>query len=110
MPFTFTRLTIPDVLRVEPRVFGDDRGFILETYKYSAFAETGITERFVQSNHSRSSYGVLRGLHYQKQPMAQPKLVMAIHGEILAVAVDIRRGSSTSGQWVGEILSGWIDQ
>jgi len=105
MPFTFIPLTIPEVLLVEPRVFGDDRGFILETYKHSAFAKAGVPETFVQCNHSHSAYGVLRGLHYQKHPMAQGKLVTAIHGEIFDVAVDIRQGSPTYGQWVGEVLS-----
>ncbi len=105
MPFTFTRLAIPDVILVEPRVFGDARGFFLETYKHSAFAEAGIPPHFVQTNHSHSTRGVLRGLHYQKLPAAQGKLVMAVRGEIFDVAVDIRRGSPTYGQWVGERLS-----
>ncbi len=106
MPFdTFTRLKIPEVLLIEPRVFGDERGFFLETYRRSDFERAGLPEAFVQSNHSHSSHGVLRGLHYQKEPYAQGKLVMAIRGEIFDVAVDLRRGSPTYGQWVGEVLS-----
>ncbi|MBN1874925.1 MAG: dTDP-4-dehydrorhamnose 3,5-epimerase [Anaerolineae bacterium] len=105
MPFTFTRLEIPDVVLIEPRVFSDDRGFFLETYKLSAFAEMGIPEAFVQNNHSHSTYGVLRGLHYQQPPRAQGKLVMVLYGEVFDVAVDIRCGSPTYGRWVGEVLS-----
>lgn len=105
MPFTFTPLDIPGVVRIDPRVFGDDRGFFLETYKQSAFAEAGISETFVQYNHSHSGRNVLRGLHYQKPPMAQAKLLMVLSGEIFDVAVDIRQGSPTYGQWVGEVLS-----
>lgn len=104
MSFTFTPLEIPEVLLIAPRVFSDDRGFFLETYKRSEFLDHGIPP-FVQSNHSHSEYGVLRGLHYQKDPMAQGKLVMAVCGEIFDVGVDIRRGSPTYGQWVGELLS-----
>ncbi|MGC9467800.1 MAG: dTDP-4-dehydrorhamnose 3,5-epimerase [Anaerolineae bacterium] len=106
MPFTFKRLEIPEVVLVQPRVFGDDRGFILETYKRSAFANCGIPEFFVQTNHSHSEYGVLRGLHYQIPPKAQGKLVSAVQGVIFDVAVDIRKGSPTYGQWVGAELSG----
>ena len=105
MPFTFTPLRIPDVILVQPRVFPDARGFFLETYKYSDFAAHGITETFVQDNHSRSARGVLRGLHYQNPPGAQGKLVRAARGAIFDVAVDIRPDSATFGQWVGEILS-----
>ena len=82
MPFEFERQTIPDVILVRPRVFGDSRGFNLETYKLSAFAAHGIAMRFVQDNHSHSARGVLRGLHYQRPPAAQGKLVMAMKGEI----------------------------
>ncbi len=106
MPFTFTRLDIPDVILVEPRCFRDERGFFLETYKHSAFIEGGISEPFVQTNHSHSMRGVLRGLHYQAPPMAQGKLVGAIHGRIFDVGVDLRKGSPTYGQWVGETLAG----
>jgi len=104
MAFTFTRLDIPDVILIEPKAFGDDRGYFLETYKRSAFSEQGIPD-FVQSNHSHSTYGVLRGLHYQKDPMAQGKLVSAIYGEIFDLGVDIRKGSPTYGKWVGALLS-----
>jgi len=105
MPFTFTRLQVPDVILIEPQVFGDARGFFLETYKHSTFAAAGIPDVFVQYNHSRSAYGVLRGLHYQLHPMAQGKLLSVMAGEIFDVAVDIRRGSPAYGQWVGATLS-----
>ena len=105
MPFNFTRLAIPDVILIEPRTFPDERGFFMESYKYSEFSAFGIKERFVQDNHSRSVKGVLRGLHYQKHPKAQGKLVRVVVGEIFDVAVDIRHGSPTYGQWVGEKLS-----
>lgn len=105
MPFHFQPLAIPEVILVEPQRFGDTRGFFMETYQYETFAANGIALRFVQDNHSRSAKGVLRGLHYQKDPVAQGKLLKAVVGEIFDVAVDIRRGSPTFGQWVGEILS-----
>lgn len=105
MPFTFERLSIPDVVLVKPRVFGDDRGFFLETYKQTDFVEICGPLSFVQVNHSRSEYGVLRGLHYQRPPMAQGKLLTAVRGTIFDVAVDIRWGSPTYGMWVGEELS-----
>lgn len=105
MPFTFQRLEIPEVVLIEPKVFQDGRGFFMETYKFSDFAEFGITERFVQDNHSRSKKGVIRGLHYQNPPKAQGKLVRVVAGEIFDVAVDIRKGSPTYGKWVGERLS-----
>ena len=97
--------TIPDVLILEPKIFGDSRGFFFESYNEKAFREaTGVTAHFVQDNHSRSARGVLRGLHYQlEQP--QGKLVRCTQGEVFDVAVDIRRDSPTFGQWVGEILS-----
>ena len=95
---------IPDVLLLEPRVFGDERGFFMETYRQSLFAEMGINEPFVQDNHSASEQGVLRGLHYQiNQP--QGKLVRVIRGEVYDVAVDLRKSSPTFGQHVGVILS-----
>ena len=96
---------IPDVLILEPKVFGDSRGFFFESYNEKVFREaTGVTAHFVQDNHSRSARGVLRGLHYQiEQP--QGKLVRCTQGEVFDVAVDIRRDSPTFGQWVGEILS-----
>lgn len=96
---------IPEVLVIEPRVFQDERGFFLESYNARAFAEkVGIPEQFVQDNHSRSTKGVLRGLHYQIE-QAQGKLVRAVVGSIFDVAVDIRQSSPTFGQWVGCVLS-----
>lgn len=95
---------IPDVILIEPAVFQDERGFFFESYQKKRFAEIGIPFEFVQDNHSKSVQGVLRGLHYQiRQP--QGKLVRVIAGEIFDVAVDIRRGSPTFGQWVGDYLS-----
>ena len=105
MPFQFHRLEIPDVILVEAQRFGDDRGFFLETFKRSAFAAAGIDEAFVQDNYSRSAQSVLRGLHYQIHPSAQGKLVRVVRGEVFDVAVDIRRGSPTFGQWVSMRLS-----
>ena len=104
MPFEFKKLEIPDIILVKPRIFGDDRGYFLETYKSSDFAANGIAENFVQDNYSKSSKGVIRGLHYQKDPMAQGKLVKCISGIIFDVAVDIRKSSATYGKWVGEVL------
>lgn len=102
----FTRLAIPDVLLIEPRVFGDQRGFFFESYRRDAFAAAcGIDPLFVQDNHSRSQQGVLRGLHYQLPPQAQGKLVRVIAGEVFDVAVDLRLDSPTFGAWVGEVLS-----
>ena len=97
--------TLPGVLLIEPRVFGDDRGFFLESYNQRAFAEIGITESFVQDNHSFSERNVIRGLHYQIQ-QPQGKLVRAITGEILDVALDLRRSSPTFGKWESFSLSG----
>lgn len=96
---------IPDVLVIEPRVFGDDRGFFYESFNKSVFTDkTGVEYDFVQDNHSRSSKNVLRGLHYQiSQP--QGKLVRVVVGEVYDVAVDLRKSSPTYGQWVGEYLS-----
>jgi len=105
MSFQFERQIIPEVILVRPRVFEDSRGFFLETYKLSEFAAHGIVERFVQDNYSRSAQGVLRGLHYQRPPAAQGKLVRALRGEIFDVAVDIRRGSPTYLRWTAAILS-----
>jgi dTDP-4-dehydrorhamnose 3,5-epimerase len=106
MPFKFKRLEIPDVILIEPAVFGDERGFFMETYKDKDFAEFGIKDQFVQDNHSRSdSEGVLRGLHFQRKPMAQAKLVRVIAGSIFDVAVDIRKKSPTYGTWVSAVLS-----
>jgi dTDP-4-dehydrorhamnose 3,5-epimerase len=105
MPFLFKNLPIPEIILIEPKKYGDARGFFMETYKYSDFARTGIKEYFVQDNYSRSSMGVLRGLHYQKNPNAQGKLVQCIKGRIFDVAVDIRRGSPTFRRWVSAELS-----
>ncbi|HMK56902.1 MAG TPA: dTDP-4-dehydrorhamnose 3,5-epimerase [Dissulfurispiraceae bacterium] len=104
--FEFERLSIPDLVLVKPRVFGDDRGFFLETYKGSDFAGAGISEYFVQDNYSLSVKNVLRGLHYQKDPCAQGKLVRCIRGSVYDVGVDIRKGSPYYGRWVGVELSG----
>ena len=100
-----TACTVADVLLIEPRVFGDDRGFFYESFNQRAFTQaTGVTLQFVQDNHSKSAKGVLRGLHYQVQNQ-QGKLVRVTAGEVFDVAVDIRPNSPTYGQWVGEILS-----
>lgn len=97
---------IPGLLIIEPKVFGDERGFFFESFNEKAFnAATGNTLPFVQDNHSKSTKGVLRGLHYQLPPKAQGKLVRVVQGEVFDVAVDIRKGSPTYGQWVGEVLS-----
>ena len=100
-----TSCAIPDVLLIEPKVFGDDRGFFFESYNRRAFQElSGLDVDFVQDNHSKSARNVLRGLHYQiKQP--QGKFVRVVAGEVFDVAVDLRRSSPTFGRWVGEILS-----
>jgi dTDP-4-dehydrorhamnose 3,5-epimerase len=100
----FQPTDISDILLITPKVFGDERGFFMETYQSHSFAEAGIQARFVQDNHSRSKQGVLRGLHYQLQ-QTQGKLVRVILGEIFDVAVDIRRSSPTFGKWVGVRLS-----
>ena len=100
-----TRLSIPEVVLIEPKVFGDARGFFFESFNQKAFNEaTGTNHPFVQDNHSRSSRGVLRGLHYQIQ-QAQGKLVRVARGAVFDVAVDIRRSSPTFGQWVGAELT-----
>ena len=97
---------IPDLLIIEPRIFGDDRGFFFESYNEKSFAEkTGISPKFVQDNHSLSTKNVLRGLHYQIKE-TQGKLVRVISGEVLDIAVDIRRSSPTFGQWASCLLSG----
>jgi dTDP-4-dehydrorhamnose 3,5-epimerase len=100
-----TRTAIADVLLLEPKVFGDERGFFFESFNERVFREaTGVTLPFVQDNHSKSGYGVLRGLHYQTRN-PQGKLVRVAQGEVFDVAVDIRPESPTYGKWVGEILS-----
>lgn len=97
--------SIPDVLIIEPKVFGDERGFFFESFNHKVFVEkTGVTSEFVQDNHSRSVKGVLRGLHYQIQ-QTQGKLLRIVAGEIFDVAVDMRKSSPTFGQWVGCILN-----
>lgn len=100
----FEPTAIPEVVLIKPRVFGDHRGFFMETWHEKVFAEAGFHQSFVQDNHSKSSRGVLRGLHYQvKQP--QGKLVRVVSGQVYDVAVDIRKGSPTFGKWVGQFLS-----
>ncbi len=105
MPFLFKNLAIPDIILIEPMKFPDDRGFFMETYKHSDFARNGIREYFVQDNYSRSSRGVLRGLHYQKNPYAQGKLVQCLKGRVFDAAVDMRKGSPAFGNWVSVELS-----
>ena len=105
MPFKFLKMSIPEVVLIEPRVFFDSRGFFVELFKASDFQANNIPITFVQVNHSRSQKNVLRGLHYQLNPKAQAKLISVVHGEIYDVAVDIRRGSPTFGHWVAERLS-----
>lgn len=105
MPYAVTPTAIPDVLILEPKVFGDSRGFFFESFNAQDFAQaTGLTVDFVQDNHSRSAQGVLRGLHYQLQ-QPQGKLVRVVGGAVFDVAVDIRKPSPTFGQWVGCELS-----
>ncbi len=105
MHMQIVQTAIPDVLIIEPKVFGDDRGFFYESFNAKRFAElTGVNAQFVQDNHSKSAKNVLRGLHYQvEQP--QGKLVRVVAGEVFDVAVDIRQSSATFGQWVGVTLS-----
>ena len=101
-----TALSIPDVLLIEPKVFHDDRGFFFESFNQLDFKKlTGLSPVFVQENYSRSIQGVLRGLHFQLPPTEQDKLIRVVKGEVFDVAVDIRKDSSTYGQWVGQILS-----
>ena len=116
MPYTVIQTAIPDVLILEPKVFGDSRGFFFESFNAKDFANvTGLNVSFVQDNHSRSTKGVLRGLHYQVQ-QAQGKLVRVTQGAVFDVAVDIRKSSPTFGKWVGYELSDtnhkqlWIPQ
>lgn len=100
-----TETKLPGVLIIEPKVFGDSRGFFTETYSVQRYKEAGVDVQFVQDNHSRSTRGVLRGLHYQLT-QTQGKLVFVTHGEVFDVAVDVRQGSPTFGQWVGVNLTG----
>ena len=105
MPYTVIQTAIPDVLILEPKVFGDSRGFFFESFNAKDFANvTGLDVNFVQDNHSKSAKGVLRGLHYQLQ-QAQGKLVRVTQGAVFDVAVDIRKSSPTFGKWVGTELS-----
>ncbi|WP_108649845.1 dTDP-4-dehydrorhamnose 3,5-epimerase [Dongshaea marina] len=100
------KTAIPEVLVIEPPIFGDDRGFFFESFNQKQFEDVvGQSLEFVQDNHSKSSRGVLRGLHYQLAPHAQGKLVRCVAGEVFDVAVDIRQGSVTFGKWIGEHLS-----
>lgn len=101
-----TPLAIPEILLIEPTVHGDERGYFYESFNQKQFEEaTGLKPKFVQDNHSKSTKGVLRGLHFQEFPHAQDKLVRVVQGEVFDVAVDIRKGSPTYQQWVAEILS-----
>lgn len=103
MPFIQTK--IKDVVVFEPRIFTDDRGYFFETYNEKLFNDNGITAKFVQDNQSKSSYGVIRGLHFQKGEHAQAKLVRVLQGSVLDVAVDLRAGSETYGKYVAVELS-----
>jgi dTDP-4-dehydrorhamnose 3,5-epimerase len=105
VPFKFTAFEIPGLVLIRPEVFGDTRGFFLELYKHADFVRGNITEHFVQDNYSKSVRGVLRGLHYQKDPKAQGKLVLCLKGRIYDVAVDIRKGSPQYGKWAALELS-----
>lgn len=105
MPFEFEQLEIEGLVLVKPKVFGDNRGFFMECYKKSDFIQNGINCEFIQDNHSKSTKGVLRGLHYQARPKAQAKLIRCIKGKIYDVAVDLRKDSSTFGKWLTVELS-----
>ncbi len=105
MPFEFENLGIPGVLLIKPKIFRDDRGYFLETYTKEDFKRAGIDTEFVQDNYSRSAYGVLRGMHFQREPRAQAKIVQCIRGVIYDVAVDLRRDSATLGRYASCILS-----
>ncbi len=107
MPFSFKRLNeLPEIAIIEPNAVDDERGWFMETYKKSEFSRQGIPHDFLQDNHSRSTVkGVLRGLHFQKEPAAQGKLVRCVIGTVFDVAVDIRKGSPTHSRWVSVILS-----
>ncbi len=105
MPFEFEETEIKGIILVKPKVFGDERGFFLETYKKEDFILNGIDDDFIQDNHSMSSYKVLRGLHYQKNPNVQGKLIRCTKGKIIDVAIDIRKNSPTFLKWVKRELS-----
>ena len=103
---TYKKFKIPDLLLIQPEVFNDNRGFFFESFNQKDFeAAVGRQVNFVQDNHSKSSQGVLRGLHYQKHPCEQGKYVRVVQGEVWDVAVDLRKNSNTFGEWVGEYLS-----
>ena len=104
MAFQFEKTKLPGVVIIQPQVFGDSRGYFMETYKKNVFVEAGIDKEFVQDNESSSTKGVLRGLHFQKEH-TQGKLVRVTEGEVFDVAVDVRPGSATFGEWVGVTLS-----
>lgn len=101
----FIKSQIEGIVTIEPQVFEDDRGFFMETYSKKVFADNGINVEFVQDNHSHSSQGVLRGLHFQKPPFAQDKLIRVTQGEVVDIAVDIRPNSPTFGKWEAAHLS-----
>ncbi len=105
MNFEFKKLSIPDVILIEPEVFKDERGFFMEVYKKSIFEKEGIKVNFVQDNYSKSQKNVIRGLHYQMPPAEQAKLVRCVKGKVFDVVVDIRRGSPYYGKWIGDYLS-----
>jgi len=105
MPFTFETIDIAGIFVITPKAFEDNRGFFFESYKQSEFSEAGIPDLFVQDNHSRSTKNVVRGLHFQNSPYGQGKLVRCVSGEVWDVAVDLREGSSTYGQWYGIVLN-----
>ena len=105
MPFTFTEIQPDGLVLVEPHAFPDERGFFMESYKESEFRTGGVPHRFVQDNHSYSIRNVIRGLHFQKEPRAQGKLVRVISGAVWDVAIDIRNGSPTERRWTGVELS-----
>ena len=105
MSFIFKRLSIPDVILLTPKVFSDERGFFMESYRNSIFKENGINANFIQDMLSHSKKDILRGLHFQKNPKAQAKIVMVVRGEIFDVVVDIRKNSPTYGKWISEMLS-----
>ncbi len=105
MPFKFTQSKLNGVLHIEPQKFGDNRGFFMENYKRSEYMSAGISDTFIQDNHSCSSQGTLRGVHFQREPKAQSKLIRVTRGAVWDVVVDLRRGSSTFGQWDAVELS-----
>jgi dTDP-4-dehydrorhamnose 3,5-epimerase len=105
MTFSFTRLSISEIVLIEPKLFHDTRGYFHENFKESEFSANGINLKFVQDNMSFSTKGVLRGLHFQKEPKGQAKLISVISGEIFDVAVDLRKDSKTFGKWISQILS-----